>query len=292
VGPFFVRLLSVLVSGLFLVFCASCRYFKGIGQDGENVESEVQIKAEHFKKGAGDLFNSAAHKALSSTDTLELRAVGYAEGSVKANGEWADAYYEHFDSGLLNFGMFSCTVCRSCESKASKLERAQCSDKLYLSRHLILPQIGSHGRPMKILLGLNPGMSFTVQESAELYEIAMKRHKLRKDHPMLVGSFLLLVTQSPGATFLEKGFLDTRVKRLKNGYNCISLAEALVDAFRSPSSGALSNEAETRRIQRQRLAKYEWFIEKHRLNSAFKNLNSVNNPWPSEDNARCPDSWM
>jgi hypothetical protein len=181
---------------------------------------------------------------MAHTRALGIRAVGYAEGTWSAADQPTDAYYGHGDSGRHNVGIFSCTVCGSRGPEAA--------DEYYLSQHRL------------------PYANVPLRQSASLYRAAVERHGLAAaiDHPMLVGAYLLLATQSPAATFDRRGFLDERMGRLaRSGLSCAALRDALVDAFRDPDDDGTvlfqGGLARARHDQLRRLSFFEWFYRRH-----------------------------
>ena len=181
--------------------------------------------------------------ALSNPRTSELQAIGYAEGTWTINGTPTDAYNGHFDSGVPNYGLFSCIVCGG--------RKGLDADNFFLSQHDIWP-------------------GFTLKRSASLYLGSVKKFGLPSDHPMLIGAFLLLATQSPEATFARKGLLDSRFQKLSAGITCANIVEVLVDSFRDPNNDSriLSkfSESDLRHDQKRRVSAYQDFMNKKSAN--------------------------
>lgn len=179
-------------------------------------------------------------QALASTSTLANRAVFYAEGTWAYNNSGpTDAYWGHSDSNRHNIGGYSCTVCGD-RSAAS-------ADSYFLTQHIIDPWAGR-----------------TFQHSAHTYLSSVQRFSLPETHPMLIGAFMLLSTQSSEATFADEGLLDTQFGRLRSsGVTCSGLLLALFESYRDPRTGRIASplgEAGLKRDQVRRLSSYEWFL--------------------------------
>jgi hypothetical protein len=189
-----------------------------------------------FAKPRASTFSAATEIAVTNGGAnigKLVIAIGHAEGTLNTDGSPTPAYFGHFDSGIPNIGLWSCTVCGS---------RTPAQADQYYYDQFIAPEVSRYVRAAGSLA----------------------------DHPMVAGMFFGLLVQSPAAalqdvdsddlaaiTILSRGQLTAPVTEAK-------LLDVLVRAWtvngvmqwRNPNTGRIDPVA-GRADQLRRLRAYE-----------------------------------